>query len=412
LCGSAERPRADKVSASNERPLVGELGGRSRARIGPTGTVVPEERTWRLDWWVGADDRWRVPQRETAVRQTLLGDSPVVQTSMRVPGGDAIHRVYGVAGPGSLLVVEIENASPAPFVVALVVGCMQGVALDGTRVLLDGRPGLLTTRAPSRWAVERRGGTEIEVCSGAARSGPFPPTRSRAGTAEAAFLHPVAHRTTLRAALVLAPGRPDVSGVDLTRLPTADDAVRGWTAQLDRGTRVVLPDERLAALVRAARAQVLLAGTRRAPIGIDVAALEDWGFDADAEEGWRRLSLRERRRAARRSAMPASWADVQAAAGGSALLLAVRSLLVHERDDVVTLLAELPPAWLGQPIEVHDAPTRVGPVSFAVRWHAERPALLWDVPEGVTVRAPGLDPDWSSTEQAGEALLRGIATTA
>jgi hypothetical protein len=31
--------------------------------------------------------------------------------------------------------------------------------------------------------------------------------------------------------------------------------------------------------------------------------------------------------------------------------------------------------------------------------------LLWDVPPGTTVRAPGLDPAWSAREPVGEALL-------
>jgi hypothetical protein len=31
--------------------------------------------------------------------------------------------------------------------------------------------------------------------------------------------------------------------------------------------------------------------------------------------------------------------------------------------------------------------------------------LLWDVPPGSTVRAPALDPGWSSNEPAGEILL-------
>jgi hypothetical protein len=54
---------------------------------------------------------------------------------------------------------------------------------------------------------------------------------------------------------------------------------------------------------------------------------------------------------------------------------------------------------------VHDAPTRRGPVSYAVRWHGTRPALLWDAPDGVELRAPGLDPSWSSSVPRGEALL-------
>ncbi len=75
------------------------------------------------------------------------------------------------------------------------------------------------------------------------------------------------------------------------------------------------------------------------------------------------------------------------------------------------LAAHWPAAWLGQPVEVHHVPTRIGPVSWAVRWHGERPALLWDVvphdPGGdpPAVTAPGLDPAFTATGWQGEALL-------
>lgn len=385
--------------------LVGVLDGRARAVVDPSGRVQPVERTWRLDWWIGADDRWRVPERETTVRQTLLGDAPVVQTAMHLPGGDVLQRVYGARLPGEAVVVEIENASAVPFVAALVVHGAQRVALDGATVVIDGRRTLLAPRVPSRWAVSRRGSTDVEVCSGAARSGPFPPTRSRTGAAEAAFLHPVAHRTTLRVALALG-GRNDA--VDLAGAPAADDVVRSWSAQLDRGTRVELPDDRLSSAVRAARAAVLLAGTRRAPSGLAVAALEDWGFDGEAAEGFNRLTGRERRVARRRpDAMP-TWDDIETTIARNEpewLLLALRALLVREDGDEVSFLGALPHAWRGQPVAVHDAPTRRGMVSFAVRWHGARPALLWDVPTGTTVRAPGLDPEWESDEPSGETLL-------
>jgi hypothetical protein len=385
--------------------LVGVLDGRARAVVDPNGRVSPVERTWWLDWWIGADDRWRVPERETAVRQTLLGDTPVVQTAMRLPGGDVFQRVYGARSPGEVIVVEIENASAVPFVVAFVIGGAQRLALDDTFVVVDGRQTLLAPRAPSRWAVNRNGSTDVEVCSGAARSGPFPSTRSRTGVAEAAFLHPVAHRTTFTIALALG-GRHD--DVDLASAPSADDVARSWNAQLERGTRVELPDDRLTSAVRSARAAALLAGTRRAPSGLAVAALEDWGFDAEAADGFTRLTGRERRVARRRPGALPTWSDIETTISRSEpewLLLALRALLVHEDGDVVSLLGSLPPAWHGQPIAVHDAPTQRGLVSFAVRWHGARPALLWDVSAGMTVRAPALDPEWESDEPSGEALL-------
>ena len=75
------------------------------------------------------------------------------------------------------------------------------------------------------------------------------------------------------------------------------------------------------------------------------------------------------------------------------------------------LAAHWPATWLGQPVEVHHVPTRIGPVSWAVRWHGERPALLWEVaphdPGGdpPSVTAPGLDPAFTATGWQGEALL-------
>ncbi len=384
--------------------LVGSLGSRHRAWIDDHGAITSESAGWELEWWIGADDRWRLPVREPSVRQTFVDDAPVVQTAMRVPSGDAVHRAYGVVGDGDPVLVEVENASPVPFVAALVVRHAHTVGLDDTLVMVDNRPALISARAPSRWAVDVGDATEVTVCSGQAREGLFVPRRNRAGRLVAAFLYPVPHRTTLRIALL---GARDAVPSDLRTLPGADDVARGWRAQIGRGLRVELPDPRLMAVVRAACGAALLGATSRTPTEADAVAAEDWGFDAEATEAWARLTGRQRRRAARRVPTPATWADVQAAAvlGGAPLLVRLRSFLLHEAGTEVTLLAELPDGWRGAPIEVHDAPTRHGPVSYAIRWHGERAALLWDGPPGVMFRVPSLDRAWSTTEPRGEALL-------
>ena len=70
------------------------------------------------------------------------------------------------------------------------------------------------------------------------------------------------------------------------------------------------------------------------------------------------------------------------------------------------LSAGIPRRWLGANFEVHRIPT--GPrstVSFAVRWHGERPAVLWEQHGELRhLTAPGIDPDWSTSEVSGEAL--------
>jgi hypothetical protein len=76
------------------RSTIGVLGGARDATVVGTGVGSPRASGWQLDWWIGADDRWHVPAREAAVRQQLVDGMPVVQTSMRVPGGDAVQRAY------------------------------------------------------------------------------------------------------------------------------------------------------------------------------------------------------------------------------------------------------------------------------------------------------------------------------
>ncbi|MGI9615393.1 MAG: hypothetical protein ACR2QO_20950, partial [Acidimicrobiales bacterium] len=101
-------------------------------------------------------------------------------------------------------------------------------------------------------------------------------------------------------------------------------------------------------------------------------------------------------------------------------VLAARSLLVAERAGEVELLPGFAAAWRGGNVEAHRLPTSHGAVSFAVRWHGPRPALLWelDVPtiqpdtddqHRPRIRCQSLDPDWSSTELRGETLLAGAA---
>jgi hypothetical protein len=93
------------------------------------------------------------------------------------------------------------------------------------------------------------------------------------------------------------------------------------------------------------------------------------------------------------------------------LLLAVRRAVVDEPGGTggpVALLSAPDIAWSGAAIEGHRVPIAGGEVAFGVRWHGERPALLWDldtttVSPGVT--CPAFDPSWSDQATRGEALL-------
>ncbi|MFM8238060.1 MAG: hypothetical protein ACKOBG_09940 [Actinomycetota bacterium] len=296
-----------------------------------------------LDWRIFTEGRWIDPVGDATVRHTRPRAAPVPRTAVRVPGGDAVQRVYAVAAASGVVVVEVENASPEAIAVAVRLG-----GADPADVLHPSRP---------------VGATEPD----------------------GAWSFPVPHRTSLRIAISTQP-------VAVRELDDADTVTRAWGRILERGMRVELP-EALQREVDAARADALLA----APSAAAFAALEDWGFDDEAAAMWERLDGRARRTVRRRRAE-------------TGVLGAVRARLLADDGKVVDVLPGFDREWLGASLAVHDAPTRDGRVSFALRWHDARPALLWDVPEGRTIRASAIDPAWSASEARGEPLLAAPPT--
>ncbi|MEJ7585334.1 MAG: hypothetical protein WKF43_14915 [Acidimicrobiales bacterium] len=244
---------------------------------------------WSLDWWIGADDRWHLPAREAAVRQRLVGAAPVVETAVRIPSGDALHRVFGVRGPpfaatagGSdqYLVVEVENASPVPFALALVVRpftsdhvtAIDEITVAPTRggqgrdqahvVSLDATPALLLPRAPSRAATgSARSGDLAEVVTTGGATGTFAETRDAEGVATAAFLFPVPHTAVLRVVLPLGARRRSPTDPMMAypqALPDAGQVAHGWALQTRGCPEIEGPDSRLAEGVAACQRRLLL----------------------------------------------------------------------------------------------------------------------------------------------------------
>ena len=385
--------------------IVGVLGAPNVARVDERGTIALPDYTF--GWLVGAEDRWHDPRDDAAVRQRRLQPAPAYETRLRVPSGDAVQRVYGARGRDghAYVVVEIENASPAPFAIAFVVGSAQNrgrqvIAIDGNVLRIEDQATVVLPRPPMRWVTaEGATGTHAAVTSGAAREGPFEALRG--SQPEAALVLPVTHRTTLRVALALEVVKD--AAVQLHDLPSIDASQRGWSAQLDRAMRAEVPGT-LGERIDGARASALLEATVPGASAATIANLEDWGFDDEAAEAWGRASFLTRRRARSR----ASIVDLQprlASATDEEVLRYARDVLVLDGGRTIDVLPGFVPAWVGASITVHDAPTRAGLVSYAVRWHGDRPALLWDTPEGVTVRAPVLDPSWSAEGGKGDALL-------
>jgi hypothetical protein len=95
---------------------------------------------------------------------------------------------------------------------------------------------------------------------------------------------------------------------------------------------------------------------------------------------------------------------------------AVLDLAVRDDPDGPALLVAWPQQWWGRPLEAHGVRTRHGAVSFGLRWHGQRPAILWEIVPGPGVdvdvapvlTAPVLDPTWRGEGWTGEALLAEV----
>ncbi len=368
---------------------TGVVGGHWRATVTPWGAVVPSDGSPVLDWHVAADDRWHSPSAEPTVRQTLLDGLPLVETKLRVPSGDAVQRVWSVADGGGHTVVSVTNESPLPIAVAFT------------------RPDVRSARPAADVPVQG-----IELPAGS-------------------VTFPVGHHATLTVALAHTGGSEG-----LPPLPSFEQVAAGWRAQLSRAGRLVLPDDAWVSAVLRARSELLLCGpVDDTPLElahgiVDLVRLgepvERWLPDLAAAageagrgrhpltahvlHGVRRLfaaaderrAVRDLTRAlARLAPVELGWTPQLDA---SLVAAEVEARLVTDRDDGAVLLAAgLPELWRGSNFEVHDLPVGVtSSMSYAVRWHGERPAVLWELSgEPLPLHGPA---GWRSGDAKGETL--------
>lgn len=380
--------------------IIGTRGGQWRGRVTPHGSVVPLDGTAELDWYVAADDRWYVPSAEPTLRQKWYAGYPVSETRVRIPGGDVIQRVYAVADLGGLTVMEFENDSPMPVAVAVT------------------RRDLLTTRQP---VDNPPVGIDL-------------PTDS--------IVIPIGHKSTARVALEhVSP----TSGRLPDDVPNHQQVVRGWETACDVASRINVPDHTIVAGVSRVRSDLLLGAHGGDHTSVELVRLGETHRDSviDVVSTVQRRIKNEKRSkvlcwdtphvlgsAARACVLMGE--DLAAADIGRAWLrLADRP--VEELPEqcptglesiawVETLLAAaspsgghcvvlptgIPQPWWGSPFEAHGLtadPHRT--LSYAVRWHGARPALLWEISgsPGLLLSGGVGNSSWHATDPSGEALL-------
>ncbi len=365
---------------SAERVPLAVAGGAPLGFVDEFGYVHRDDGT-RIEWWVLGDDYWHVPRASASRRQRAVDNTPVIETTIRVPGGDVGWRVAAaVSADGPMIAVECHNLGSIPVAVAI------------ARVNASEKDAAL---AVASLAVD-----------------------------------PVTHGTTWRAALG-ADGTLHPGGSAPPDLPPTDAIARGWLALARQGAQIALGaptlDDALVAsctslllhqggLVANAQASKRHRLSESAPITATAAAvataLTFLGHEDQAEALRLAAKLKPRRRGLPivSAAIPEVHADplllMRDPALAAATVAAIRAITVDDTEPhTIDLLPGADTSWLGRSVDISNLPSNHGSVSFALRWHGDHPALLWEAPRHVTLRASALDPAWTTTDQEGEALL-------
>ena len=402
---------------------VGVRGAAWSAGVSAWGDLFVEDQE-RLRWFIAADDRWYRPSRETTVRQREVSGVPVIETRIKVPGGDAVQRVYGVANFGGAIVVEIYNDSSLPF----------AVAFD--------RGDIATMREPSPTGVQG-----IDLPAGS-------------------VVFPVGHHATMRAAILINGDSRQISAGELESLPSFEQVERGWLAALQISSRVDVPDLSWSSVLTSQRCKVLLSNSAELTESSDINLVVDLLLDraervrlGDKPAQWVDEVAVATERILKQCAKTQSvqWFEERALLGAGMVLnragesrglqdfvsvwsrlaeagrisgLALASpeiagtvrqiawiesqLVAQRRDGVIEICpCGIDKSWLGVNFECHKllaSPEHL--ISYAVRWHGEKPALLWEIdgPVGAKVAASAIDRTFSSTEMRGETLLSGFTS--
>ena len=406
---------------------VGVRGAAWSAGVSAWGDLFVEDQE-RLRWFIAADDRWYRPSRETTVRQREVSGVPVIETRIKVPGGDAVQRVYGVANFGGAIVVEIYNDSSLPF----------AVAFD--------RGDISTMREPSPTGVQ---GIDLP---------------------EGSVVFPVGHHATMRAAILVGAGfdtdNRRLTAQEIESLPSFEQVERGWLGALQTSSRVDVPNLSWSSVLTSQRCKVLLSNSTELAESSDISLVVDLLVDraervrlGDKPAQWVDEVAVATERILKQCAKTQSvqWFEERALLGAGMVLnragesrglqdfvsvwsrlaeagrisdLALASpeiagtvrqiawiesqLVAQRRDGVIEICpCGIDKSWLGVNFECHKllaSPEHL--ISYAVRWHGEKPALLWEIdgPVGTKVAASAIDRTFSSTEMRGETLLSGFTS--
>ncbi|MDP1792646.1 MAG: hypothetical protein Q8K63_00805, partial [Acidimicrobiales bacterium] len=298
---------------------LGVAGQRPLSYVDASGYLHDVDGT-RLEWWILGDDQWHAPAATPSLRQSAVEHTPVIETSIRVPGGDVVWRV-GAAVEG--VVLECENRATIPVAV--------GLAL-----------------------VDHRGDVrDLEV---------FPVTH---GTTWRRSLSDYTNRNMLDLTAVTRGWQTLAArGASIVmQAPTTDDALAGARVSL------LLHQGALIAAGKKADRSVAAAVNN---------ALEYLGYEDEASDLRAACKIKPQRRGLPLADAPsAEWSNdsltlLSDAARAAATVKAIRDSVVDDSAKSLDIAPGFAESWRGASVDITDLPTNHGPLSFAIRWHGEK----------------------------------------
>lgn len=460
---SVTLPEGGTVLASRDREGV--------VHVDEAGAVLPAHLavTDALRWSVRTGDGWSAAA-DAGGRQRL--DGAAVETTVKTTVGPVAHRlVVGVVGGGPAAIIEVTNdasvavaigfdfATPAVFADGLLrssTGQAAFVAPTARAATEPDDPACvipLPHGASTTVVMPLSDDAETAIRAGSSVPAVADVTRGWDLHLGSAFqvvtgepLIDEAQRPLQRAMLTLDPPEPDdawagewvaamsecgfASEVDdeLWRLDGSDPhdllyAVGRW---LELGGEATCLDEILEPFARAVHNVARHKGVASVPLGWSESALAAAVRGATAIEqpdiaqriGTIEAATVQAEPPPTRATLLAhlgeasttwSWSQAQSAQGPALALRMIRHLVVDESGPGVQLLPAVPLGWRGKPIECHTMRVGSGALSWGVRWHGPRAALLWELDRGsedyFRISCPGIDPAWEAIEESGETLL-------
>ncbi|MCP3935984.1 MAG: hypothetical protein GY708_11510 [Actinomycetia bacterium] len=306
--------------------ILGAVATRGRGAVDPRGLVVTGG-SYSIDWWVKGPDGWRFPSRTAAVRQSLLDETPVVETRMRIGNGDVVHRTYAISGGDGTAVIEIENATSEAVAIGVALrpydligpGRIDEISYDTDTmgVAVDGEVALFMSREPGAiWGSNLALGDLAELlehrtdADDPAPASGILPVECGSGLGQAVVVFPLVHSTSLKFTAPFRVSEPSVGETPKpSDVPAPVNVAKGWLSQSSAGAEFDLPAGPIADTFAAARRHLMLfkvgATFESEPIGRpgvdwnDVApilmAVDQMGWHRDAAEALVGLGDHQRR---------------------------------------------------------------------------------------------------------------------